>query len=513
MSLFGTRKKRPTPPKPAGPVRIHCTLSGDVKDPLAIVVDGVDTAFVAVLESPTRATFTIPGDVPKWGFWYHYGNRSLRAVNADGSDMPLPPAGDHEGPVLDFVPAKPPVEHLGPVSLNGRTWMSKNGPFFPLASTLFWAVGGVKQGQVDRVRDNFRFLYENGCHAVRILAQVKWDGEIGNADERWPDYADVLGQTIDVAAEEGLLVKLTCIGGGVRDLRLLADKLCQVLPARREKLLMVEGVNEGNASVEDVQYLFGRLMPLLPGVPWAPGFGDQSQKDNPKHPQTVGALMNSPVDVLHVERELGVNDEPGGPHARQARQGWNFADRRKAQDWGEPPGPESSVAQLDDPDILAAAYATSIISGAGSGCAHFGSGVFGKDYDSQHGHRYANLREHPKAVAVFRAMTTAAEQLWSFAPDICNWRPFNNPLIVERVNISSSEGLGRGQCNKIYGARAGTQFVEIILGCDPVIRLLGAPGSVFVVTDTATGREVARGRGGEVVQVSGCWSYLVIGTA
>lgn len=501
-------QKKPQP-QPLGPVRIHCTVIGEADEAPRLVVDtGFET--VGVFENTSRLTFTIPGDVPKWGFWIYWSkNRSIRATNQDGTDMALPPAGDYEGPALDYSPAELPNVALGPVTLSQRTWMNATGPFHPLASTLFWAVGGVKTGSGSRVLQNYNFIKANGGVAVRILAQVNWEGEIGNVDERWPDYENALGQTIELAAQAGLLVKVTCIGGGVHDLGLLTDKLCRVLPAWRDSIIMVEGCNEGNAKAEDVTYLLNKLMPLLPGVPFAPGFGDQGDMA-----VELADEIGASVDVLHTERTLGDQKDPGGQHARQARQGWNFANgnrRKRAQDWGEPPGPASSVATLDDPAILAASFACAIICGAGFGCLHTGSGVFGKTYDSKHGRRYANLWEVPGIVEMFKAMTTAAALL---PADVCNWKAFNNPLVVERVNLQPSEGLGRGQCDKIYGARAGNQFVEIVLGCDPVIRLKGVPGCLYKIVDTATGAVFADGiRGGDEVTVNaGAWSYLVIGT-
>ena len=40
----------------------------------------------------------------------------------------------------------------------------------------------------------------------------------------------------------------------------------------------------------------------------------------------------------------------GGPHARQVRQVWDLKGFSRAVENGEPPGPSSSVATLDDPE-------------------------------------------------------------------------------------------------------------------------------------------------------------------
>lgn len=488
MGLFNWGRKKPVKiapfvPPTAEDIIIRCNVTGTVTDLPTLRVDNAGSYQAKQdPEGPAwRIVFTIPGSEPPWGYQYEWDGKSLRMPN------PLPRGGSWEGPTFDY---KPKIEMpVGVVQLAGRAWLQGGQPYYPLASTLLHEAGSAKREGLGRMRQNVQFIKNEGGDVVRILGQVNWPGE--EIDE---NDTNILAQCIDMNYEEGLRTKLTCVGGGVRDPLGFATRVRElVLDNRRHKMLMLEAVNEQNASKEIAEAMARILMGA--GVPVATGLGNMGL-------DTIKAsrgAAGSNVDVIHLERTLGSPGEPGGIYARQARQGWDFRYTEAAADNGEPAGVGSSVEQCDDPFILAMGRAVSIICGAGSYCVHTGSGVFGRTYMGPKGMRYANLWEVPNLHAIFKAVKTAGDIL---PRGIENWEKYNTNLPVE---------IASGDCNKIYGCKMGSNFVQAIIGASPTtIGLRNTRGVHYDVFNPATG-EIVKSSNGTCV-VSGLWGYVLIGT-
>jgi hypothetical protein len=497
LKLFG-RRPQPQPPElpPVAPPDARATMDVTIRTPQGVLsgsliagemgrrdwtVAGVPLAFDVL-------RFTAPAGI-------EYGARVSLLIRATGwPDLPL------EGslaPSMDVTmpPARRPAR-TGVVTLQGKSWTDDGGAYYPLGTTLLYGLGHWHRGGAlrDLVKENLAYLAAHGYDYARLLCQVNWNGQ--EIDPSWPGYEQELGALIDCAYDEfGLRIKPTLIGGGAGDVQALASQVRRVVSSRLHKIQMIEAVNEGNASTDDAVAIVHALQGL--GLPIAVGLGDQGIETI----KDAGDLAGGTVDILHTERGLGSSSEPGGPHARQVRQCWDFHLFARASENGEPPGPASSVATLDDPFQLATFRAASIICGAGAFCLHTGSGVYGKDYDSSAGRRYARLADMPNSDAIFRAVRVADSRL---PKGIENWQTFNTNHLV---------AIDSGEVNKLYGTRNGGLFVEVCLGVTGPVVFRAAEALTVDVINPATGETIATWspEAGQSARVDGLWAYLLVG--
>ena len=385
----------------------------------------------------------------------------------------------------------------GIVRLSGQSWQDDGGPYYPLGDTLLYALGHWHRGGAKRelVKENLAFLASYSHDYIRILGQVDWAGE--EIDPNWPTYDQDLGDLIDCAYDTyGLRTKVTVIGGGAPNPKACAEPVRRVIAAgRQQKAQLLEAVNEQNGSGADAVTI-ARVLGGL-GVPVATGRGNagiSTIKDE-------GDLAHTSVDCFHTERGLGSTDEPGGAHARQVRQCWDFHHFNRASENGEPPGPASSVATLTDPYQLATFRAASIICGAGAFCLHTGSGVYGRDYLSSAGMRYARLADIPNIDAIMTAVRNADLRLPS---GIENWPAFNVGHPVNHI---------QGEANKLFGCRHDRSFVEVLIGCDGIQTFQATVAVDVAVYHIATGGMVGEHHlsAGQTFQQAGLWAYLLVG--
>jgi hypothetical protein len=165
------------------------------------------------------------------------------------------------------VHAKPlgPAKREGIVRRCGSYGIADDtGRFAPLGETLFWVLGGWRRGEHDRIKRNWAFLRQYGIDFQRVLCHATggvWKDKGAEIDWRWPDFQDQLASMVDAAYDEhGLRTQLTAIGTtGTADPVGLAHAIAEVVSARRHKILLLEAVNEGNASraVFGVPYPYG----------------------------------------------------------------------------------------------------------------------------------------------------------------------------------------------------------------------------------------------------------------
>lgn len=488
QQLFRRRPKPVEPPKPPATVddiRIHCTVVGDMTDRPVLRVDDGSKAIAAVAK-PGRVTFTLPGTTPPWGWSITFGGNEVRQPN------PLPGAGDHEGPTLEYVP--PVKKRPGVVRLVGRSFIDNAGVFLPNGASMFYALGHWHRGGPlrDLVKENAQWLQQRGVDYVRILAHVAWDAA-QEITPNWANYQAELIELIDYLYDEaGLRVKITVTGGGRwEDIEKAAVAVRYAIAGREHKIFMVEAGNETNISGDDavkVAKLFAGS-----GVLFATGRGNAGLDVIIRETELAGA----PVACFHTER--------GGDEVRMVRQVWDFKEFRHAVENAEPPGPASSVSQLNDPLQLALFRVGSAFCGAGAFCLHSGSGVYGKNYMSAHGFRYAKFADHPGLQDAFDAMRAVTNAV---PVNLAEWRPFNGgyggPLSVE---------LAAGDIGKIYGSRLDNQFIEIVFGCTTPVKLRALHRMEVRAVSVFTGAETGRWQlqAGETFDLPLAWGHLLIG--
>lgn len=386
-----------------------------------------------------------------------------------------------------------PFERSGLVRLNRNQWVDDAGPWWPFGTTLMWAIGGYMREGPDRVRQNFQWMFEHGHDCVRILGKVNWHGQ--SFDPRDPGYA--LGPVIDLAWECGLRTHL-CVTGGGDDPVGAAHAMVPMLEGRQHRLLLIESVNEQNASEDDAVRIAQIMAPL--GVPTAVGLGN------------IGLdAINQATEAAHCAVGL-LHEERSTDPARNIRQCWDFRLLHGAPGCTEPQGPASSVAEETMPANLASARFARILCGAGLMCKHTGHGVFGNTYpynantppgEFHSDTRCANLWEAPLAAEQSDAMVNAVAHL----PVGCeNWSPFNqgHPVDIPAGNVS-----------KLYGCIDGGRFCEIAIGAygGPVTFRAVQPCHLTIVNiGTAAVLVDDHFAQGARVTVDGLFCYGLIGT-
>jgi hypothetical protein len=461
-------------------------------------------------QTPNRFVVTVPPTLTG-GASLFYKNRteSLRVIlppgngswEADNPPCRPPEYGPEVSMALEYA-ATAAKRRSGIVRFAGRAWIDDGGPYYPLGDTILYALGHWHRGgqKRDLLKENARLLQDAGHDYVRWLGGVNWQNDM-DINPDWAEYIDDASGLLDFLYNEcGLRSKVTVTGGGI-DARAASEKLKRVIGAGRHHMIqVVESVNEQNDSSANAIWIAQSMREL--GVPTSTGRGnaggDAIRND--------GNIAGSSVDILHTERGLGDRNEPGGEHARQVRQCWDFKDFGRPSENGEPPGPTSSGNTLDDPFQIALFRAGSIICGAGAYCAHNGSGVYGSDYASPYGFRYANFAAAPGMREQLQAVRNADALL---PLGVENWQKFNGgyggPLIVD---------LGNGECNKIYGSRAGGAFAQVVIGCRGVSALKAKQPCHLLVYNPATGSAVFDGHlnADQNAPVPAMWGYVLVGS-
>lgn len=419
----------------------------------------------------------------------------------DGWQVHITAETEHQAQTFD-VPLAPDIDvalpplvraRRGVVRLAGRSWEDADGSYYPLGTTLFWALGGWLRGDSDRVKRHAEWIKAQGADYVRILGQVDWSGE--QIDPHHPQYEHALAAVIDAMADAGLRTQITLIGGGCEDPLGLAQKVLGVTRDRRDKIQMLEAVNEGNAS-EDEAVSVAMLL-RAGGVPFGVGLGDQGIETINR----VDDMVGSTLSYFHQERG---EDDTG---TRQVRQVYDAKEFRLPPVWNEPPGPAGSVRELTDPMKLAAMRAGAIIMGAEAYCLHFGAGVFGRRHVSNNGLlREANLWEVPNAAAIFAAVRAADRRL----PDrIGGWTKFNDgwapPLPTAPVTC--------GGAFKHYGARSAGAFASLAFGCHGPVTFKAREAVHLSIVNPMTGEVLGEHElhVGQSVSESTLWAYVLVG--
>ena len=480
---------------------IRFNVGGDHKDdqPLLYPDRPTDHApITTTFESPGRLLAIIPPECTGGAtLKYQKETKEFRIIlppvdkqfqNEAGEPPQLPPEynGDPDKVALHYAWA-PPVRP-GMTRVSGSVWSDDAGAYHPLGYSLFWAA-------VDppRAKQNFDYIKRGGGDAVRILGKVNWAGE--GIDPRDPVMLANIAQAIDYAYEAGLKVHFVVTGGGDDPVG-AARILLPVLQARAQKLLLIEAVNEQNASEDDAVEI-AKMMKAV-GCPVAVGLG------------------NTGIDTINAATDrAGVNaatlhEERSTDPARNIRQSWDFRLLHGAALAGEMQGAASSVAEETRPNMLAYARAARIICGAGNTVNHCGHGVFGRTYaynantppGAPHSDtRFANLWEAPNADAIMAAVFNADKRL-PFG--IENWSKFNSN---QPVTISS------GDASKLYGCTDGGHFAEIAIGTTtPIVFRAERPVHMQIV-DVATDNLLWEGdlNTGQQTSVSGLFAYVLIG--
>lgn len=285
----------------------------------------------------------------------------------------------------------------GPVRLEGRVLHDAAGPFHGLGVSAFQALRRAKFDR-NRFRSDLQFLASCGFRYVRVLSMVgghpSWRGrEIapvtfrnrdGDTVEAWPDYAEQLKDTIDIAWEHGLRTELTLFADADRIMPGRAARLAHldlvldVVRGREEKVILLEVANEawqngfpGAGGIADLKD-FGRILAdrteVLVALSAPPG---QENRDL----EELYAGSAADIATHHFTRDTRSPEGPWLPVIDVFRV--NAANGLPPVSSNEPIGPGASVAVESDPLRLVAAAAYAWMSGLPMYVFHSAAGVAG----------------------------------------------------------------------------------------------------------------------------------------
>jgi hypothetical protein len=281
--------------------------------------------------------------------------------------------------------ASPPSSVISPrtglVTLDGFTFSDDGGPYLALGTTMFWALWGWIMDRA-RMLENVDFVRARGVDYVRVLALV---GPEGWSDRTvTPDDLVHVGECTKAIRAHGLRTKWTIFGGvdltpDPASRRSAVEAFCEQLVDLQDAVQLVEVANEGwqngfpgNAGAAELRSLAALVHERLPHVQvslTAPQTADHTSTE------ALYARSVATVACLHLER----NTAGTGGMWRPVRQAWEmaFAAPSWARENGEPIGPQSSVAEDDDPLRLTMSGALTWLCGGCGYCLHTGAGIRG----------------------------------------------------------------------------------------------------------------------------------------
>jgi hypothetical protein len=285
----------------------------------------------------------------------------------------------------------------GVVQLVGHAFADAGGPYLGVGASLFWAGWGCLHDR-KRFERNLTFL-SGKVDYIRVLGVVGPRG--------WRDRATVAADleasvacVTDLAAQHGLRTQWTIFGSvdtapTAADRAALVRRFAAVIRARAANVQLVEVANEawqngfaGNAGRQEARALARLLRQLTPIEAIAitsPQPGDEEADGKRWYGGSDATLI-----TVHADR----SQRGTGGKWRPVRQAWN------AQVWtelpwiaNEPIGPQSSVAEDDDPQRLTMAAALTWLCGGAGYTLHTGAGVRGGGAEDLARGRAANLWE------------------------------------------------------------------------------------------------------------------------
>lgn len=377
----------------------------------------------------------------------------------------------------------------GRVELYGHAFRDQAGPYLSLGASLFWLAWGFRSDRA-RLTRNLRFLADEKIGFVRALAVVGpgrgWDDRV--VDPAWPDFADVIGGATRLAHDAGLRVAWT-IFGGVDHLATARDRdrvVSQVIGALRgleHAVEYLEMANEGEGN----------------GFP-----GEQGRAELDRHAKAcraagwpIVALTAAPyaddlgqatVRTVHPDRD----DTGEGGEWQYVRQPWSATPPFVN---GEPKGPQSSVAEDDDPVRLTMAAAVTWLSGGAAHVLHTGAGVRGGGAADLAIGRPANLWDVPRIKATLAGLRAGRAVL---PADLPNWnrRSHSHPKFEGAFPFRTGplDRLWDTHFMRIYAASRDGRFVALPLRVRRSIPLTAVHAMRVEVRHPLDGRVLATRR-------------------
>jgi hypothetical protein len=359
---------------------------------------------------------------------------------------PAPPA-EAKPEIVTAAAVAPPQapKRQGLVRLEGRAFADEGGPYLAVGASLFWATWGFRHDR-PRLEQNFKFLADRGVNYIRVLGVVGprgWaDRAVSAADaELESTWAGLTDLAYDVY---GLRVQWTIFGGldatpTAADRAKVVDRFIAAMQARAHKVQHIEIANEGYATGwtelrDEARQLATRIRAQTPFAVAvsAPGaVGDVASWYG-------GSSAN--LLTVHLPRDVvGEGDIGAWRYVRQTWDPWLASPLAWTNNEGK--GPQSSVAEDDDPLRLTMYAGLTWLCGGAAFVLHTGAGIRGGGAEDRERGRAANLWQVARIEQTLAGINALRKLL---PPDLPNWQrhnsnrnfpgyPFESPPIAESV--------------------------------------------------------------------------------
>jgi hypothetical protein len=371
--------------------------------------------------------------------WYVMVLHTLRSLYAETGVPPTVETRAHmlymareQGQGTDDLRAylrsvKPPAR-TGLVGLDGRRFVDGDGPYLAVGASLFWALWGYQHERA-RLEQQLDYLSRHGVDYIRVFGVIgpRWEDRVIDPHDRAWD-GDLAG-LLDLAhGTYGLRVELTIwqdtdLTPTPAERTALVDRVAAIVAPRPQTIQYLEIANEGYATgwtdkKAEAQQLATRLRTNTAHVVavTSPAGLD---------PQEIASWYGaSSANLLtpHLPREV-VGDGLIGEwrYVRQTWDPWLATPLAWTNDEGK--GPQSSVAEDDDPLRLTMYAALTWLCGGAGFVLHTGAGVGGGDIASQARGRVANIWEVANIDPTLAGISALRKLL---PPDLPNWHRYNS---------------------------------------------------------------------------------------
>ena len=367
----------------------------------------------------------------------------------------------------------------GRVRADRGVLVDDRGPFLAIGASLFWALWGERHDP-DRLDRNLAWLAQREFDYVRIFAMVgsdTWRDRV--IDPRAADYWAVVDRLFTRIARHGLRAQVTVFADAQVMMpdqpsrQRFAEAWANYAETHASQVLLIETANEyqlNGFDAEEVRALTRRMndrTAVLVAASTPPGLWPQVDPDRagPDERATIAeweTLYSGGVaDALtfHADRDTG---KAGGAW-RPVRELWKlqYAGGGVPRLWinNEPIGPQSSVAEDDDPVRLAMSAAMSWVSGMAAYTLHTGAGVRGGGSADRDLGRAANLWEVPNIDEATRMLRGVRRALPATVPNWqrVNWNRPEHPCTITREQAEQD-------LSAHVAARQGARFVIASFG-------------------------------------------------
>jgi len=385
-----------------------------------------------------------------------------------------------------------PQPRSGVVRLDARAFVDDGGPFLGIGASFLAAAWAYSHDRA-RLARNLRFLADRGVDYIRVLGSVAWTGRV--VDPRSSDYDATIAGVTDLAFEHGLRVQWTIFGGveatPTPESRLaLVRRFVRMVAARSHKIQFIEVANEAWQNGFDG----------VRGRDEARALAAVLVKETP-HPVAITSPPNARVGgqhagtwwyagsaatiyTAHLDRDIGLDGGQWAPVAAP----WDVLRIPSIpQAWtnDEPIGPQSSVAQDDDPMRLAMSAAVTWAAGGAGYTLHTGPGVrFGGVEDVALG-RAANFPEVPRIEEILAGLRATRGLL---AADLPNWTRHGVGNAAHPFDAGPiKEDIGAGRLFRVFAASRGPRSVTLVLRVSGAARLRARRAMTTTVLHPLTG--------------------------